>query len=106
AAVPPPHRDAAPRTGEELMTARSPDAVLVRRIVLPLVVIAGLVILWDVAIRAFAIPPYVIPTPASVGHALVKERARLVENAIPTILESLGGFRSEEHTSELQSRFD
>jgi len=39
------------------MTARSPDAVLVRRIVLPLVVIAGLVILWDVAIRAFAIRP-------------------------------------------------
>src|SRR5439155_417689 len=38
------------------------------------------------------VPPYVIPTPASVGLALVKERARLVENAIPTILESLGGF--------------
>src|SRR5206468_2608879 len=57
AGVPPPHGDATPRAGEELMTARSPDAVLVRRIVLPLVVIAGLVILWDVAIRAVAIPP-------------------------------------------------
>ena len=71
---------------------RSAGAVLARRIVLPLVVIAGLVILWDVAIRAFNIPPYVIPTPASVGQALVKERARLFENAIPTIVESLGGF--------------
>lgn len=66
--------------------------VLARRILLPLVVIAMFVAVWDVAIRVLAIPPYVIPTPAAVGEALVKERARLVDNAIPTILESLGGF--------------
>jgi len=72
--------------------ARSPRAVLIRRLLLPLVVIVGLVIVWDLAIRVFAVPPYVVPTPASVGQALVKERARLLDNAIPTIVESLGGF--------------
>jgi NitT/TauT family transport system permease protein len=74
------------------VTARAGAPSLRRRILLPLVVIAVLVALWDIAIRVFNVPPYVIPTPASVGEALVKERARLLENAIPTIVESLGGF--------------
>ena len=67
-------------------------AVLLRRLLLPVLVIAILIALWDILIRVLAIPPYVIPTPASVWQALVKERARLLENAIPTIVESLGGF--------------
>jgi len=66
--------------------------VLLRRLLLPVVVIAILVALWDLAIRVLQVPPYMIPSPASVGQALVKERARLAENAIPTIVESLGGF--------------
>ena len=68
------------------------SAVLARRVLLPLLVIAGLVLVWDVAIRLFAVPAYMVPTPASVGQALVRERARLLDNATPTILESLGGF--------------
>ena len=70
----------------------APAAVLLRRLLLPLAVIAVLVVVWDALIRVFDIPAYMIPTPASVGQALVKERARLVDNAIPTIMESLGGF--------------
>jgi NitT/TauT family transport system permease protein len=73
-------------------SSRRPGAVLIRRLVLPLVVIALLLVVWDLMIRVLAIPPYMIPTPASVGEALVKERARLADNAMPTILESLGGF--------------
>jgi NitT/TauT family transport system permease protein len=69
-----------------------PGAVLLRRVLLPLIVIAGLVIVWDLAIRLFAVPAYVVPAPASVGQALVRERARLLDNATPTILESVGGF--------------
>jgi len=70
----------------------APGAVLLRRLLLPLAVIAVLVVAWDALIRVLDIPAYVIPSPASVGQALVKERARLVDNAIPTIMESLGGF--------------
>lgn len=67
-------------------------AALARRVLLPLAVIAAIVILWDLALRVFKVPAYVIPTPASVGQTLVRERARLADNAAPTILESLGGF--------------
>jgi NitT/TauT family transport system permease protein len=66
--------------------------VLLRRLLLPPLAILGIVVLWDAIIRIFKIPPYVIPTPASVWQALIRERARLVENSIPTIFESLGGF--------------
>lgn len=67
-------------------------ALLLRRLLLPLAVIAIIVVAWDVGIRVFDIPAYMIPTPASVGRTLVKERARLADNAAPTIVESLGGF--------------
>src|SRR5262249_46364261 len=73
-------------------TRAAASAVLLRRLLVPLAVIAVLVALWDVIIRVFAVPAYVIPPPLAVGQALVKERARLLENAIPTIVESLGGF--------------
>jgi NitT/TauT family transport system permease protein len=70
----------------------APGVVLLRRLGLPLVVAAALVVLWDVVVRVFAIPPFVIPTPLSVWQALVKDRAMLLDNAVPTIVESLGGF--------------
>jgi NitT/TauT family transport system permease protein len=56
------------------------------------VAIAVLVIVWDLIIRIFNVPPFVVPTPLSVWHALVKEWPRLLDNAVPTIIESLGGF--------------
>ena len=69
-----------------------PCVVLLRRLGLPLVVAAALIVLWDVIVRVFAIPPFVIPTPLSVWQALVKDHAMLLDNAVPTIVESLGGF--------------
>lgn len=66
--------------------------MLLRRLLLPLAVIAVLVGVWDLAIRLLQIPLYMIPPPGAVWQALVKEWARLADNAVPTILESLGGF--------------
>jgi len=68
------------------------SATVLRRLLLPVLVIAALVLAWDIAIRLFAVPEYVIPPPGSVGQALVRERARLLDNAVPTIVESVGGF--------------
>jgi NitT/TauT family transport system permease protein len=65
---------------------------VLRRVLWPVFVIAVLVVLWDITVRLFGVPAYVIPTPASVGRALVRERARLLDNAVPTIVESVGGF--------------
>jgi len=70
----------------------APGVVLLRRLGLPLVVAAALIVLWDVVVRVFAIPAFVIPTPLSVWQALVKNHAMLLDNAVPTIVESLGGF--------------
>ena len=72
---------------------RSPArAALLRRLLLPVLVIAALVALWDLAIRVLQIPAYVIPAPGAVWQALVRERVRLLDNAGPTVVESLGGF--------------
>jgi NitT/TauT family transport system permease protein len=68
------------------------SATLLRRFLLPVLVIAVLVLVWDIGIRLFAVPAYVVPPPASVGEALVRERARLLDNAMPTVIESVGGF--------------
>jgi NitT/TauT family transport system permease protein len=73
--------------------ARSgPGVALLRRLGLPLVVGAAVIVLWDVVVRVFAIPAFVIPTPLSVWQALMKDHAMLLDNAVPTIVESLGGF--------------
>ena len=91
--APAPARSGPPARPVPVTSARAAArAALLRRLLLPLIVIAVLVGCWDLAIRVFAVPAYVIPAPASVGQALVKERARLADNAMPTIVESLGGF--------------
>jgi NitT/TauT family transport system permease protein len=81
-----------PGTGAVTTAPARAGAVLLRRILLPLGVIAVLVLAWDALIRILAVPAYMIPAPADVGRSLVKERALLLDNALPTILESLGGF--------------
>jgi NitT/TauT family transport system permease protein len=73
-------------------TRAGAGATLARRLLLPLAVVAGLLIVWDASIRLLEIPPFMVPSPGAVWQALVKERARLADNAVPTILESLGGF--------------
>ncbi|HYB69732.1 MAG TPA: ABC transporter permease [Candidatus Bathyarchaeia archaeon] len=91
-ATSPARSPAAAETTAPAAASRSAGAVLARRLLLPVLVIALLIGAWDVAIRVLGIPNYVIPSPAAVGQALVKERARLLDNAVPTIVESLGGF--------------
>lgn len=71
---------------------RTAGQALLRRLLIPVIVAVAIVLLWDATVLIFKIPAFVIPRPAAVGVALVRERARLLDNAIPTILESLGGF--------------
>ncbi|MGH2426389.1 MAG: ABC transporter permease [bacterium] len=72
--------------------APSPRAQLLRRFLLPPAAFAVVVLLWQGIITAFSVPHYIIPAPADVARALVTQRAMLWTNAVPTILESLGGF--------------
>jgi NitT/TauT family transport system permease protein len=58
----------------------------------PLILIALIFVLWDVVIRLFRIPPYLIPAPWDVAKMLVAEWPRLWRESLFTAYATLGGF--------------
>ena len=58
----------------------------------PVLLVLGLLVLWDLTIRLFRIPPYLIPSPWSVVQQLGAEWPRLLKEGIPTTYATLGGF--------------
>src|SRR5437762_13814994 len=58
----------------------------------PIWLLLSLIVLWDLAIRLFKVPPYLIPTPWSVAHQLVAEWPMLWRETLPTLYATLGGF--------------
>ncbi len=66
--------------------------VLTSQWVRPLLMIVVLLVLWDLIIRLFKIPPYLIPTPLDVVGQLWKEAPMLLNQAGPTTWATLGGF--------------
>lgn len=69
-----------------------------RRWLLPALVIAGLVAIWQVAASTGAVSdaldlkPFLVPSPAEIAEALWQNRALLAENAWVTLKEVLLGF--------------
>src|SRR3954468_5279187 len=66
--------------------------VLLSAWVRPVLLVILLLVVWDLAIRIFRIPPYLIPSPWSVVRQLVNEWPRLLKESIPTTYATLGGF--------------
>ena len=58
----------------------------------PVLLIVTLLVLWDIVIRVFKIPPYLIPKPLEVVGQLVAEWQMLLREAAPTTLATVGGF--------------
>ena len=58
----------------------------------PLILIVVIVVLWDLTIRLFKIPPSLIPTPLAVAKMLVEEWPRLLREGLVTAYATLGGF--------------
>jgi NitT/TauT family transport system permease protein len=58
----------------------------------PLALLLLIIVLWDSTIRVFRIPPYLIPAPKDVIVAFWTEGDRLLAEAVPTTLATLGGF--------------
>ena len=58
----------------------------------PFLLIIVMLVLWDILIRAFKIPPYLIPTPLDVVGQIWKEWPMLMSQAAPTTWATLGGF--------------
>jgi NitT/TauT family transport system permease protein len=58
----------------------------------PVLLILILLILWDLTIRIFRIPPYLIPAPEAVVKQLFVEWPRLWRESLVTTYATLGGF--------------
>lgn len=58
----------------------------------PFAMLALMIVLWDVAIWLFAIPPYLIPSPWAVVQAFGADGPMLVRESVPTTVATLGGF--------------
>lgn len=58
----------------------------------PLVIIAGILVVWQGIVTATSIPPYILPAPPAVLEALHGRFFLIVENAAVTVLEIVAGF--------------
>jgi NitT/TauT family transport system permease protein len=62
------------------------------RIFLPLAMLALSVLAWDLVVRIFAIPPYVLPSPGRVAATLIDDRKLLVQSLLVTLTITFEGF--------------
>ncbi|MEO8739425.1 MAG: ABC transporter permease [Casimicrobiaceae bacterium] len=72
--------------------ARGLRRVIESEYVRPLILIVAVFILWDLVIRIFKIPPYLIPKPWDVAKMMVTEWPRLLRESLVTGYATLGGF--------------
>ncbi len=64
----------------------------VRRVVLPLLVFVGLVLVWEAAVYAFRIQPIVLPPPSGVALTMVNTAGPIIFHARLTLVTTLIGF--------------
>jgi NitT/TauT family transport system permease protein len=71
-----------------------PDSHTLRllRILLPVVVLAAGIAIWELVVRVYAIPPYVLPGPSAVFTTLVGDWGVLSQSLLTTLLTTLEGF--------------
>lgn len=73
------------------MTIRRNDPSRVRRILVPTVTVALLLMVWELVVRLGIVPNFLLPSPTQVVAALVSDAGLLVSHAGTTLLESLLG---------------
>ena len=64
---------------------------LVRQ-VLPWAVITGMFVLWELAVRIFQIPQFVLPAPTAIFEELWRWRVPILENSWQTLMTTVVGF--------------
>jgi len=57
----------------------------------PLLTLCGLLLLWQLIVWGFALPPYILPSPVSVARAFVLRGDVLLTEAVVTVVEILLG---------------
>lgn len=71
---------------------RPSDAGRVFRVLLPVLVLAVVIALWEAVVRFNAIPPYVLPSPVVVLSTLLQDWNLLFGSLLVTLLTTLEGF--------------
>jgi NitT/TauT family transport system permease protein len=66
------------------------DRVL--RVVLPVIVLALSLAVWEMVVRLASIPPYVLPAPSLILQTFVADRALLTQSLLVTLITTLEGF--------------
>src|ERR1700691_1712198 len=66
------------------------DRVL--RIALPVIVLALVLLIWEMAVRIGNIPPYVLPAPGLILQTLISDWALLWQSLLVTLLTTVEGF--------------
>lgn len=65
---------------------------IISRVLPPLAFTVVLFLLWEIACRAFTIPPTILPAPSEIFAALWKFRVPIIENSWVTLWTTLAGF--------------
>ena len=66
------------------------DRVL--RVVLPVIVLALSLAAWELVVRLFSIPPYVLPAPSLILQTFNTDRVLLTQSLLVTLITTLEGF--------------
>ena len=67
-------------------------AHVLRKIAQPVAAAAVFLLAWEILVRAYQIKPAFLPPPSAILLAMAAQWEILLKNAVPTALESLGGF--------------
>lgn len=63
-----------------------------RAFVLPLLVAGSVLLIWEIGVRLAGIPAVILPSPTAILELVIDKQEILLRHAIPTTLESAGGF--------------
>ncbi|MEP7208622.1 MAG: ABC transporter permease [Casimicrobiaceae bacterium] len=63
-----------------------------RAIVLPVALALAVLFAWELAVRLGNVPEVILPAPSAIARMMLDQHAILLKHAIPTTLESAGGF--------------
>jgi len=63
-----------------------------RRYGLPILGIAAILLYWELHIRLFKVPYYLMPAPSDIWRALGEEWPAIQRNLVATVIEAVGGF--------------
>lgn len=61
-------------------------------VMVPVLLIAAVALAWDLSVRLFHLPPYLLPAPGDVLARIVYDRALFVRNGLATLWVILAGF--------------